>query len=181
MCHNSVLDTNFYVFLLRIDEDLAAQTQAGGCRRCGSVLHKNRYERHPRGGGLIALGKGPHFHLSLSCSQCEKRHSPASVRFLGRRVYLAAMVVLASAFRSGLTDRRARQLTEWLRVPKATIERWRTWWVQDFVESSFWKIARAVHATGRGRRAADQPSAALQWSRSLVAARCTPSFPDPAK
>jgi len=51
--------------------------------------------------------------------------------------------VLASALRSGLTDRRAKQLTEWLRVPRATIERWRAWWLQGFVESSFWKVARA--------------------------------------
>jgi len=143
MCHNALLCDEFYEFLLRIDEDLAAETQAGGCRRCGSALHKNRYQRKPRGGGLIGLGKGPHFHFSLSCSRCEKRHNPRSVRFLGRRVYLAAIVVLASALRSGLTDRRAKQLTEWLRVPGTTIERWRAWWLQGFVESSFWKVARA--------------------------------------
>jgi len=143
MCHNAVLDEEFYGFLLRIDQDLAAETQAGGCRRCGSALHKNRYQRKPRGGRLIGLGKGPHFHLSLSCSRCEKRHSPASVRFLGRRVYLAAIVVLASALRSGLTDRRANHLTEWLGVPRTTMERWRAWWLQDFVESSFWKVTRA--------------------------------------
>ena len=143
MCHNALLRDEFYEFLLRIDEDLAAETQAGGCRRCGSALHKNRYQRKPRGGGLIGLGKGPHFHFSLSCSRCEKRHNPRSVRFLGRRVYLAAIVVLASALRSGLTDRRAKQLTEWLRVPRTTIGRWRAWWVQGFVESSFWKVTRA--------------------------------------
>jgi len=143
MCHNALLRDEFYEFLLRIDEDLAAETQADGCRRCGSALHKNRYQRKPRGGGLIGLGKGPHFHFSLSCSRCEKRHNPRSVRFLGRRVYLAAIVVLASALRSGLTGRRAKQLTEWLRVPRTTIGRWRAWWVQGFVESSFWKVARA--------------------------------------
>ena len=136
MCHNALLGDEFYEFLLRIDKGLAAETQAGGCRRCGSALHKNRYERKPRGGGLIGLGKGPHFHFSLSCSRCEKRHNPRSVRFLGRRVYLAAIVVLASALRSGLTDRRAKQLTEWLRVRRTTIKRWRAWWLQGFVESS---------------------------------------------
>ena len=143
MCQKPLLDTNFYAFLTHIDEDLAAQMQARGCQRCGNTLHKNRYERRPRGGGLIVLGEGPHFHLSLSCSKCDKRHNPASVRFLGRRIYLAAIVVLASALRSGLTDRRAGQLTEWLGVPRRTIERWRAWWRQDFVDSAFWKIARA--------------------------------------
>jgi hypothetical protein len=92
---------------------------------------------------MIVLGEGPHFHFSLSCSKCNKRHNPASVRFLSRRIYLAAIVVLASALHSGLTDRRTDQLTEWLGVPKRTIERWRAWWLQGFVESSFWKVARA--------------------------------------
>lgn len=143
MSHNALLDDKLYEFLVRIDEDLAAQTQAGRCRRCGNALHRNRYQRKPRSGGLISLGRGPHFHLSLSCSRCNRRHSPPTVRFLGRRLYLAAIVVLASALRSGLTDRRAQQLAKWLRVPRATIERWRVWWLQDFVKSSFWKIARA--------------------------------------
>jgi hypothetical protein len=30
MCHNALLGDEFYEFLLRIDEHLAAQTQAGG-------------------------------------------------------------------------------------------------------------------------------------------------------
>jgi hypothetical protein len=143
MCHQPLLDANFYAFLLRIDKALAAETQARRCQRCGSALHKNPYERRPRDGGLIVLGKGPHFHLSLSCSKCNKRHNPASVRFLGRRVYLAATVVLASALRFGLSDRRAAQLAEWLHVPRHTIERWRAWWLRKFVESSFWRNAGA--------------------------------------
>jgi len=112
MCHHTLLHGNFHVFLLRIDEDLAVKTQADGCRRCGEVLHKNRYQRKPRGGGLINLGKGPHFCLSLTCSMCGKRHNPPSVRFLGSRVYVAATVVLASALRFGLTDARVARLSD---------------------------------------------------------------------
>jgi hypothetical protein len=106
-------------------------------------LHKNRYQRKPRGGGLIDLGKGPHFCLSLTCSMCGKRHYPPSVRFLVSRVYVAATVVLASALRFGLTDARVARLGEWLRVPERTIARWRHWCLKDFVESLFWKNARA--------------------------------------
>ena len=143
MCHKPLLDANFYAYLLRIDEEIAAETQAGGCRLCGSALHKNRYQRKPRGGGLIVLGREPHFQLSLSCSKCQKRHTPASVRFQGRRVYLAATVVMAGALRSGLTGRWAAQLTECLCVPLSTIKRWLAWWRQDFVESLCWKNVRA--------------------------------------
>jgi len=143
MSHHTLLPTNFHAFLLRIDVDLAAAIQADGCRLCGNALHKNRYQRKPRGGGLINLGKGPHFCLSLNCSRCNKRHNPPSVRFLGRRVYLAATVVLACALRLGLTDARVARLSEWLRVPERTIARWRRWWLEDFVKSSFWRNARA--------------------------------------
>jgi len=143
MCHTPLLDASFHAFLLCIDEDLVAETRAGRCQRCGGALHKRRYPRKPRGGGLIDLGRGSHFRLSLACSKCSKRHTPPSVRFMRKRVYLAAVVVLASALRSGLTGSRAAQLTECLRVPRRTIERWRTWWLRDFVKTSFWRNARA--------------------------------------
>ena len=58
-------------------------------------------------------------------------------------VGLAAIVILASAVRVGLTDWRVAQLTERIGVPKRTIERWRSWWLQEFIDSSFWKNARA--------------------------------------
>ena len=140
MCQTTLLDANFYQFLHRIDQDLAAETQAGGCRRCRASLHKNRFPRKPRG---APVGIVDPFRLSLRCSRCNKRHTPPSVRWLGRKVYLAAIVVLASALRAGLTDERMAQLTECINVPKRTIERWRTWWRRDFGESAFWKIARA--------------------------------------
>lgn len=143
MCHKPLLGANFYAYLLRLDEEIAAKTQAGGCRRCGSALHKNRYQRKPRGGGLIVLGKEPHFQLSLSCWKCQKRHTPASVRFLGRRVYLAATVIMAGAVRSGMTGGWAAQLSECLCVPLTTIKRWLAWWRGDFAESLCWKSVRA--------------------------------------
>jgi hypothetical protein len=139
VCQNALLSANFYAFLHWIDKELAAKTQAGGCRRCRRRLHKNRFRRKPRGG---PAGVDP-FRLSLRCSSCDKRHTPPSVRWLGRKVYLAALVVLASALRAGMTDQRLVRLTEWINVPRRTIERWRTWWLRDFAESAFWKGARA--------------------------------------
>lgn len=140
MCHTTLLNANFYAFLRTIDEDLAAKTQAGRCRRCRSTLHKNRFRRKPRG---APVGVADPFRLSLKCSKCNKRHTPPSVRWLGPKVYLGAIVVLASALRVGLTDQRAAHLAECVNVPKRTIERWRAWWLRDFGESAFWQIARA--------------------------------------
>jgi hypothetical protein len=123
MCHTALLDAKFHSFLLRIDEDLAAETRARRCRRCGCKLHRDRYPRKPRGGPRN-LGEAYRHRLSFTCSICDKRHTPASVRFLGQRVYLAATVVLASAVRTGLTDWRVSQLTEWIGVPNRTSPKW---------------------------------------------------------
>ena len=49
--------------------------------------------------------------------------TPASVRFLGRRVYLAALVVLVSALAQGLTGARQRQLCQRLGPSRRTLRR----------------------------------------------------------
>jgi hypothetical protein len=54
MCHHTLLHANFHVFFARRRRDLAVKTQGDGCRRCGDVLHKNRHQRKPRGGGLTS-------------------------------------------------------------------------------------------------------------------------------
>jgi hypothetical protein len=43
----------------------------------------------------------------------------------------------------GLTAERVRRLREWLEVDVRTLERWRQWWLEAFVQSPFWKAARA--------------------------------------
>lgn len=53
------------------------------------------------------------------------------------------MVVLVSALRHGLTPERMRVLRESLGIDRRTVERWRQWWLEGFVQSSFWKEARA--------------------------------------
>jgi hypothetical protein len=122
MCHTALLDAKFHAFLLDIDEDLAAETRARACRRCGSRLHRDRYPRNPRGRSRNLVEAYRH-RLSFTCSICDKRHTPASVRFVGRRVYLAVAVVLTSAVRTGLTDWRVSRLTERILVPKRTVDR----------------------------------------------------------
>jgi hypothetical protein len=123
MCHTPLLGAKFHSFLVCIDEELALKTRAGGCQRCRGVLHRNRYRRKPRGGPRDCA-EAFCYRLSFSCSRCNKRHTPQSVRFLGRRVYWAATVVLASVVRAGLSEFRVSRLTEWIRVPKQTLERW---------------------------------------------------------
>jgi hypothetical protein len=65
------------------------------------------------------------------------------VRFLGRKVYLGAVVILVSAMRQGPTPRRVRELTELFHVDRRTIYRWRDFWNEYFPKTTFWKVARA--------------------------------------
>ena len=142
MCHAVLSDSTLWKLLFRFDEDLAAEARGEGCR-CGGALHSARYPRKPRG-GPSDLGPEYGSRLSLCCARegCRKRTTPASVRFLGRRVYLGAVVVLASALREGITEKRAAHLRELLGVSVRTLRRWREWWRGAFVASSFWKGAR---------------------------------------
>ena len=94
MCHAFLTDTNFYQLLFQIDESIAEEVSARGCD-CGGVLHSARYPRKPRG-IRSALDSNYESRLSFCCSQdgCRRRSTPASVRFLGRKVYLGLIFPL---------------------------------------------------------------------------------------
>jgi hypothetical protein len=78
---------------------------------------------------------------SFCCSVdgCRKRHTPPSVRFLGRRLYGSVVVVLISALSQGVSPRRARQLREWVGVSRRTLARWRLWWSATFPRTGCWR------------------------------------------
>jgi hypothetical protein len=135
-------DATLYEILLRIDEDLAAQAREAGCV-CGGRLHGARYPRKPRG-APIEIGVAYEWRLSFCCEVdgCRRRTTPPSVRFLGRRVYLGAVVVLVSALRQGPSPTRVRVLNELFGVGERTLRRWRQWWQKIFVEGAFWRAAR---------------------------------------
>jgi hypothetical protein len=69
--------------------------------------------------------------------------TPPSVRFLGRKVYLGAMVILISAMRQGPTPRRVRELSTLFGADAATIARWQAFWRDHIPQTPFWKVARA--------------------------------------
>ena len=69
--------------------------------------------------------------------------TPPSVRFLGRKVYLGAIVILISAMRQGPTPRRVRELSARFGADRRTIARWQVFWREHFPQTPFWKVARA--------------------------------------
>ena len=93
-----VWNASFFAVLLKIDRDLAREAHAGGCPHCGAALHQANYPRKPR--GTVADGRQLRvLRYSFCCSQdgCRRRLTPPSARFLGRKVYLGGVVVLAAA------------------------------------------------------------------------------------
>lgn len=144
LCHNLLLDSRLYALLLKFDEDLAADAKKRGCANCGGRLDCGWYPRKPRVSPTVKLPTSYDRRFSYSCATCRKRCTPGSARFLGRRVYLGAVVVLATAMQQGTTRWRASQLRELLGVSLQTLARWRAWWAEAFAESAFWKAARAA-------------------------------------
>jgi len=137
-------DARFYQLLLAIDADIAADCRAAGCHQCGGVLHSARFPRKPRG-APAGLDKAYNNRFSFCCSgsECRKRATPPSLRFLGRKVYLAAVVTLVSAMQHGAKAAR-RQLSDLLGVSRRTVARWRDWWLSVFTAGPFWKMASAA-------------------------------------
>ena len=138
-------DIRFHELLLAFDADLADTTRAGGCALCHGVLHSARYPRKPRG-RPCRLGPEHDQRFSFCCAVdgCRTRHTPPSLRFLGRKAYLAATVVLIAIMLAGATAPRMRELTDAVGVDRRTVARWQTWWRNAFTTSSFWRVARAA-------------------------------------
>lgn len=162
--HELLADARFYETLLRIDRDLAYQVSKRSCP-CGGTLDVGDYARSLRGAPAV-LPDGYERRFSFSCrvEGCRRRAAPPSVRFFGRRWYLAPVVVLVSALRHGATPRRLKALSAWLkgrgeRLCRQTVERWRRWWLETFTASPTWEA-------GRGRFV--PPAAAARLPLSLL-------------
>jgi hypothetical protein len=142
MCQKLLRDARFLAFQLAADRVSANEVREQGCVECAGVLHSANFTRKPRG-GPAGLAPEADLRFSLCCAEdgCRSRHTPASLRFLGRKVYLGAVVVLVSAMRHGVTPARMRKLSELVGVSRRTVERWHTWWRTTFAESRCWRAA----------------------------------------
>lgn len=141
MWHELPRGDNFWAFLLSVDRDLAETARQQGCS-CGGRLHCANYPRRPRG-CPDELPEAYRQRLSFCCDRdgCRKRATPPSVRFLGPRVYLNAIVILITAMRHGATPRRVRELSELTGADRRTIDRWRVFWQDVFPQTRLWRTA----------------------------------------
>ena len=136
MCH-VLQDPAFFHFLTRIDEEFAATTRLGRCPGCRGPLHVADYPRKPRGCPAV-VREDYSWRLSFTCGRCDARSTSPSVRFAGRRVYLAVVLMLASP-PGGASG---QKLCNLFSIPTRTLKRWRRWWREDFPRTSFWRSVR---------------------------------------
>jgi hypothetical protein len=129
------LGREFFLLLVQLDEAVMREVAAAGCPRCGGPLHRSDFDRKPRGALIAPAGEAFVRRFSLCCGRegCRKRATPPSVRFLGRRVYLGAVVIVASMV--ALALRGAKEIRRQTGVPARTTRRWLGWWQGAFLET----------------------------------------------
>ena len=127
------LGREFFAVLERADKAAMRAVAAERCPRCGGPLHRSDYDRKPRGALIAPEGEASVRRFSLCCGRegCRKRATPPSMRFLGRRVYLGAVVIVASMV--ALALRAAGEIRRQTGVPARTAARWVGWWQGPFL------------------------------------------------
>ena len=119
---NLLCNASFYRLLLQLDDDLAAEARRRGCA-CGDRLDSACYPRKPRGVPK-ELEDAYSCRHSFCCAKegCRKRTTPPSFRFLGRKVFVGAVVVLITVLRHGATPARMAKLRKLVGVSRRTVE-----------------------------------------------------------
>ena len=183
------LGGEFFELLVRVDEGVTQQVAAVGCPWCDGPLHRSNYNRKPRGALIAPAGETSVVRFSLCCGRegCRKRSTPPSVRFLGRRVYLGAVVIVASIV--ALAVQGAREIRRQTGVPSRTLRRWLGWWQGPFVDTEvFVTICARLIGVDRERAPAsivDQlagtPMERVQGMLAWLAPLTTGSVPDGAR
>lgn len=122
-CQKHLADQQLFQLLEKVDSDLAKEARLQGCLFCGGKLHRADYDRKPRGGPQWD------WRHSFCCAKedCRRRRTPPSVRFLGRKVYAALVVVLLSTLLHGLNAERVRRIRELLNT-------------NDRIEAARWNV-----------------------------------------
>jgi len=138
-----VLGREFFEMLERQDAAITGRVAAEGCPLCEGPLHRSDYNRKPRGGLMAQAGEAFVKRFSLCCGRegCRKRATPPSLRFLGRRIYLGAVVILASVVAHALGV--ASKIRAATGVPARTTRRWLSWWMGPFLNTELFVAIRA--------------------------------------
>jgi hypothetical protein len=136
-------DGRFFELLLKVDEEKAEQVHLAGCPHCHGPLHAAHFRRKPRGllASHDALHGGHEVRFDWCCGWCRQRTLPASVRFLGRKVYVAVAIAVATVLVRGRDRDAVRVLRRELGASWSTLRRWCRWW-RALTGLAFWERLR---------------------------------------
>jgi len=138
-------DVAFFRLLFEADLEAVENCHQKGCPRCGGRLDRGDYPRKPRGEPKgVPDGFSVRFSLCCSVDGCRQRLTPFSVRFLARRIYVGAAVVLVAAAMQGPSPARVKRLSQLLGMAPRTARRWLCWWQTSFASSDFFKSLRGL-------------------------------------
>lgn len=135
------LKGEFFATLEALDRAIARRVAASRCPACGGPLHVGNYPRKPRGALIAPEGEAFAVRFSFCCGRegCRRRTTPPSLRFLGRRVYLGIVVIVASLVAQALGAAGAQATG----VPRRTTRRWLAWWRGPFLATEVLLAIRA--------------------------------------
>jgi len=155
--------TNLFHLLHRIDIDLAAQQQNGGCPFCGGTLHYSNYLRKPRGGPELSDYLRNRFSLCCSNEKCRRRTLPPSTLFMDRRVYFRVVILIVTTLnQSNPQEYSKNMLSRMLETDRKTINRWLAYFREIFPQSKMWKTVRGVISPTVKNR--DLPGSLVEYS-----------------
>ena len=144
MSHNSNCSSSLYQIIQQIDLDTVEEAQASPCAHCGGKLDRADFKRKGRGANIGPAEKM--LRYSLCCRQvgCRKCFTCASLRFMGRKVYLCFFILFASSLPKGREQSSIHSLSRELNVSHQTLSRWLKYWREDFPRSTFWRREQSL-------------------------------------
>ncbi len=138
--------SSFFHLLYLIDQTFLKQQQEKRCLHCGGPLYQANYMRKPRG-GPENIPDDYLIRFSLCCGQenCRKRTLPSSCRFMGRRVYWSAVILIVMALRQNRKNSAsAGKLKRLFNISRNTLKSWFKYFKEVFPQSEKWQYIRGL-------------------------------------
>ena len=143
MCTNLFKDSRLFEFIQEIDKDSETAASNQPCGHCQGKLDRAFFQRKPRsvpGGFEETFSIRPSF--CCRSDGCRKRLTPVQLRFLGRKVYVSIIVLIAAAMTQGLNPKRLCAIERELGIPPRTVRRWIVYWREIFPSTNAWRYRR---------------------------------------
>jgi hypothetical protein len=157
MYHSSLIISSFWKTFPSLDIKISIEfIKTASCKNCGCcTFHRADYPRKPRGFPNEIEKQIPSIffcsRISYRCSNCRKRITPQSVRYLGRKIYISTLILLAvRLIEQGSGTEGFVKISKEIRVllkdfvPAKTVRRWLIWWQEAVWQSPFWKSKQGL-------------------------------------